>query len=66
MKLLRSKPLVLFEVYHHLTSLFLGEGSFGNVYLVRRISDGHLYALKKVSHQHPTACRQLVRSLKIA
>ena len=27
----------------------LGEGSFGNVYLVRRISDGCLYALKKVS-----------------
>lgn len=26
----------------------LGEGSFGNVYLVRRISDSQLYALKKV------------------
>lgn len=28
---------------------FLGEGSFGSVYLVRRISDSQLYALKKVS-----------------
>ena len=26
----------------------LGEGSFGSVYLVRRISDNQLYALKKV------------------
>ena len=29
--------------------LLLGEGSFGSVYLVRRISDSQLYALKKVS-----------------
>ena len=28
---------------------FIGEGSFGAVYLVRRISDNQLYALKKVS-----------------
>jgi hypothetical protein len=28
----------------------LGEGSFGSVYLVKRISDSQLYALKKVSN----------------
>lgn len=27
----------------------LGEGSFGTVYLVKRLSDGKFYALKKVS-----------------
>ena len=26
-----------------------GEGSFGTVYLVKRLSDGRFYALKKVS-----------------
>jgi len=26
----------------------LGEGSFGTVYLVKRLSDGQLYAMKKV------------------
>ena len=32
-----------------ITGSFIGEGSFGSVYLVRRISDSQLYALKKVS-----------------
>jgi hypothetical protein len=27
----------------------IGEGSFGTVYLVKRQSDGQLYAMKKVS-----------------
>lgn len=28
--------------------LFLGEGAFSQVFLVKRLSDGELYALKKV------------------
>jgi len=36
--------------YRHLSWLIvlIGEGSFGSVYLVKRISDNNLYALKKV------------------
>lgn len=31
---------------HFKVEKFLGKGSFGSVYMVRRLSDGHAYAMK--------------------
>lgn len=36
-------------MYNRKLIIFLGEGSFGTVYLVKRKTDGQFYALKKVS-----------------
>lgn len=41
-KLGKSPPLA--------SDTIIGDGSYGSVYLVKRISDGQFYALKKVSH----------------